>query len=116
MEPLSIEKVKVSPGFIEDIRFDITPRLFVDPKSAPGGEPADITHGYLLYIDLMKDRPVIMVMQMKPIICRSVAYITDAPEELLKSSMESAGSECAEGMYPLSEELVTWLKKELKIS
>jgi len=110
-----MEKLKVSPGFIEDIRFDITPRLFVDPKSAPG-EPADLSHGYLLYIDLMKDRPVIMVMQMKQIMCRSVAYITDAPEELLKSSMECAGTECAEGMYPLSEELTTWLKKELSIS
>lgn len=116
MVPLSIEKLKVSPGFIEDLRFDITPRLFVDPKSAPGGEPADITHGYMLYIDLMKERPVIMVMQMKSIICRSVAYITDIPEELLKKSMESAGIECAEGMYPLCEELVTWLKKELSIA
>jgi hypothetical protein len=116
MVPLSVEKVKVSPGFIEDIRFDITPRLFVDPKSAPGGEPADLTHGYMLYIDLKNKRPVIMVMQMKQIMCRSVAYITDAPEELLKSSMESAGSECAEGMYPLSEELIGWLKKELNIS
>lgn len=115
MVPLSIEKLKVSPGFIEDIRFDITPRLFVDPKSAPG-KPADLSHGYLLYIDLMKDRPVIMVMQMKQIMCRSVAYITDAPEELLKASMECAGTECAEGMYPLSEELTTWLKKELSIS
>ena len=116
MIPLSMEKVKVSPAFIEDIRFDITPRLFVDPKSAPGGEPANITYGYFLYIDLMEKRPVIMVMQMKEMMCRSVAFITDAPEELLKSSMKSAGSECAEGMYPLSEELTTWLKKELGIS
>ena len=116
MVPLSVEKVKVSPGFIEDIRFDLTPRLFVDPKSAPGGKPADLTYGYMLYIDLKDNRPVIMVMQMKQIMCRSVAYITDAPEELLKSSMESAGSECVEGMYPLSEELVAWLKKELGIS
>lgn len=115
MVPLSIEKLKVSPGFIEDIRFDITPRLFVDPKSAPG-EPANLSHGYMLYIDLKNDRPVIMIMQMKQIMCRSVAYITDVPEELLRSSMESAGTECAEGMYPLSEELITWLKKELSIS
>ena len=115
MVPLSIEKLKVSPGLIEDIRFDITPRLFVDPKSAPG-EPADLSHGYMLYIDLKDKRPVIMVMQMKQIICRSVAYITDAPEELLKASMESAGTECAEGMYPLGAELTAWLKKELNIS
>lgn len=115
MVPLSIEKLKVSPNFIKDIRFDITPKLFVDPKSAPGG-PADITYGYMLYIDLKNDRPVIMVMQMKSIICRSVAYITDAPEELLKASMESAGAESAEGMYPLSEELTAWLKKELGIA
>jgi len=87
----------------------------VDPKSAPG-EPADIRHGYMLYIDLMKNRPVIMVMQMKSIICRSVAYITDAPEDLLRSSIESAGTECANGMYPLSAELSAWLKKELGIS
>ncbi len=116
MVPLSMEKLKVSPGFIEDLRFDITPRLFVDPKSAPGDEPADLTHGYMLYIDLMDKKPVIMVMQMKSIVCRSVAYITDVPEELLRESMENAGTECAEGMYPLGEELENWLKKELGIS
>ncbi len=116
MVPLSIEKVKVSPAFIEEIRFDITPRLFVDPKSAPGGKPADISHGYMLYIDLKDDSPVIMVMQMKQIMCRSVAYITDAPEDLLKASMECAGEECIEGMYPLSEELTAWLKKEFGMS
>jgi hypothetical protein len=92
MVPLSVEKIKVSPGFIEDIRFDITPRLFVDPKSAPGGKPVDLTHGYMLYIELKNKRPVIMV------------------------TMESAGSECAEGMYPLGDELTAWLKKELNIS
>ena len=116
MEPLSIEKVKVSPRFIEDIRFDMTPRLFVDPKSAPGDKPADLTHGYMLYIDLQNDRPVIMVMQMKSIVCRSVAYITDVPEDLLKASIENAGTECVEGMYPLGDELTAWLKKEIKIS
>lgn len=116
MEPLSIEKLKESRVFLKEIRFDITPRLFVDPKSAPSGEPADIGYGYMLYIDLMKDRPVIMVMQMKQIICKSVGYITDAPQELLKSSMEGAGEECVEGMYPLSGELIIWLKKEFEIS
>ena len=116
MVPLSIEKLKDSAAFIKEIRFDLTPRLFVDPKSAPGGEPANITYGYMLYIDLKEKKPVIMVMQMKEMMCRSVAYISDVPEELLTSSMESAGSECVEGMYPLSEELTTWLKKELSIS
>ena len=116
MVPLSIEKLKESTVFIEEIRFDITPRLFVDPKSAPGGKPADITYVYMLYIDLKEKKPVIMVMQMKEMMCRSVAYISDVPEELLKSSMESAGTECAEGMYPLGEELTNWLKKELNIS
>ena len=116
MEPLSIEKVKVSPRFTEEIRFDMTPRLFVDPKSAPGGKPADLSHGYMLYIDLMETRPVVMVMQMKSIVCRSVAYITDVPEDLLKSAMESTGDEAAEGMYPLGDELTAWLKKEFNIS
>ena len=115
MIPLSIEKLKESRVFLKEIRFDITPKLFADPKSAPG-KPADLGYGYMLYIDLMKERPVIMVMQLRQIICKSVGYITDVPQELLKSSMESAGTECAEGMYPLSEELITWLKKELSIS
>ena len=116
MEPLSIEKVKVSPRFTEEIRFDMTPRLFVDPKSAPGDKPANLSHGYMLYIDLMENRPVVMVMQMKSIVCRSVGYITDVPDDLLKSAMESAGDECASGMYPLGDELTAWFKKELNIS
>ena len=110
-----MEKAKDSPGFTEEIRFDITPKLFVDPKSAPG-EPADLTNGYFLYIDLAETKPVIMIMQMRSISCRTVGYITDTPEDLLKAAMESAGDEVCSGMYPLGDELTAWLKKEFKIS
>ena len=110
-----MKKAKESPAFIEEIRFDISPRLFVDPKSAPG-EPADLTNGYFLYIDLKETSPVVMIMQMRSISCRTVGYISDVPEDLLKSAMESAGDEAISGMYPLGDELTAWLKKELNIS
>ena len=115
MVPLSMEKVKDSPGFIEDIRFDMTPKLFVDPKSAPG-EPADLSNGYFLYVDFKEKQPVIMVMQMRSIVCRTVAYITDVPEDLLKDALKCHPSNAPQGMYPLGDKLTAWLKKELNIS
>lgn len=115
---LSINKLKNSKNFIDEIRWDITPRVFLEPASSSdeSGKPIDITYGYMLYIDLIEDTPVMVIMQLKRLMSRTVGYVSDVPEDLLRESMHCLDSECIAGMYPLSEKLEAWLKKEFGLS
>jgi hypothetical protein len=119
MVEIKMEVLKNSPQIIEDIRWDVTPRIFVDPVSAPSadsGEAIDITYGYMLYVDLIHDKPAVVIMQLKRIMSKTVGYVHDIPEDMLHEAMRCDGRDCVSGMYPLSGTLEAWLKKEFGLS
>jgi hypothetical protein len=113
---LSIAKLSESPALLEELRWDVTPKIFIDPSSSGGDKPVDITYGYMLYVDLMNDIPVLVIMQLRELMSKTVGYVHDVPEELLKEAMQCTESECIGGMYPIGEKLEQWLKKELDLS
>lgn len=115
MKLTEFNELKSSAPFIESVRWDITPKIFVNPRLAPG-EPADLTYGFMLYVDQIEDKPALIVMQLKELISKSVGYVFDIPEELLRDSMQCIDSDCIGGMYPLSEKLEDWLKKQFGLS
>ncbi len=112
MEQVSFDKIKKSKAFVDDIRWDITPGIFLDPKSCPGDQPADLTHGYMLYVENVLEKPALVIMMLKRIVSKTVGYTFEVPEDLLKDAMNCEAAECIQGMYPLSEKLKDWLKKE----
>ena len=119
MKLLSISELINSPLIIEEIRWDVTPKIFINPAAYPdkkSGKGVDITYGYMLFVDLMDDKPALVIMQLRSNISKTVGYIMDAPEGLLRESMDCVDSDCIGGMYPLSGKLVAWLKKEFGIS
>ncbi len=119
MEHFSINALKNSKYFIENIRWDVTPKVFLSPKPASedeSKESIDTTYGYMLYVDLINDKPVLVIMQLKYVMSQTVGYIDDIPEDLLKEAMHCTETECIAGMYPLSEKLEDWLKKALGLS
>ncbi len=109
---IKMDALKNSSHFIENIRWDVTPKIFFDP----GDKPVDITHGYMLYVDVIHDRPALAIMQLKRIMSKTVAYLNDIPEELLTEAMHCSTAECIGGMYPLTEKLTEWLREELGLS
>jgi hypothetical protein len=114
-----MDVLKESPLIIKDIRWDVTPKIFFNPSPAPRdalGGSVDITYGYMLYVDLIDEKPALVIMQLKPITSKTVGYVFDIPEELLKAAMQCAGSDCIGGMYPLTEKLENWLKKEFSLA
>jgi len=113
MELLNIEELKKSKYFVENIRWDITPKKFVAPSSAgeKSGEAADISHGYMFYVDLINDRPAVVVIQLKYAFSKTVGYIYDIPEDLLREAMQCTDSDCVVGMYPVTDKLADWLKQ-----
>jgi len=115
MEFVDIEKLKASEDFVGNIRWDVTPKVFMDPKTA-SGETVDVSYGYMFYVDLVKDRPHLIIMQLKHPLSKTVAYVQGVPEDLLRECMLCTPSECISGMYPISEKLEKWLKKGLGLS
>ncbi|MBI4849821.1 MAG: hypothetical protein HY808_14820 [Nitrospirae bacterium] len=112
---LSIDFLKNDEEFIENIRWDITPKKFL-PRSPSKDQPVDTTHGYMLYVDLVDDKPALMVMQLKYTLSKTLGYVEGVPEDLLREAMQCAATECMGGMYPLTEKIENWLKTELGIS
>jgi hypothetical protein len=115
MEEITIERLRKSRLFVDDIRWDVTPKIFLNPKTS-SGETIDLSHGYMLYVDLADDKPVLVIMELKPIMSKTVGSISGVPEELLREAMGCEASECIGGMYPVTEKLAAWLKKEFAAS
>ncbi len=119
MRQLSINDIKEDKSFIQGIRWDVTPKVFMNPASAPrteSGAVIDITYGYMLYVDLVNDRPTLMIMMLRRMMSQNVGYIHDVPEDLLLEAMQCTGPDCIAGMYPLTGKLEAWLRKELGLS
>jgi len=116
---LSINDVRENAAFIKGIRWDVTPKIFMNPSSAPrteSGKPVDVTYGYMLYVDLVNNKPALMVMMLKRMMSQNVGQISDVPEDLLREAMNCKGPDCIAGMFPITGRLEDWLKKELGVS
>jgi hypothetical protein len=120
MEEISINDLKdKKESFIKEIRWDVTPRVFMSQGRYSGAKADDVPDnidGYMLYVDLMEEKPVLFIMKNRYSQSKTVGYITDVPEELLRDAMNCEEGECVAGMYPLSEKLEAWLKKEFGLS
>ncbi len=116
----TISKLKESEKFLKNIRWDITPKKFLasDASLQESGQDKseDSMIKYMLYVDLVYDKPALMIMRTRGAMSKTVGYVEDVPEGLLKEAMGCNTEECVSGMYPLTKELEAWLKKELEIS
>ncbi len=116
MIALNFEKIKSTKAFTENVRWDVTPKIFVAPITGPGTTPVDLTYGYMLYVDMVNERPVLAVMVLKPMISKSAGYTHEIPDDMLKECLQCDASECISGMYPITERLKQWLKKEFGLT
>lgn len=119
MNATSISDLKKQQYFVDHVRWEITPKVFISPKviSEDGSTATiDTSYGFMLYVDLVDDKPAIIIMQLKEIISKTVSHIDEAPEDLLNEAMQCSDKECVSGMYPLTDKLEKWLKNELGLS
>jgi hypothetical protein len=119
MRHVTIEQLKKSEEFLRNIRWDVTPRMFFKPLFPEGGEntekaPEDIT-GYMLYVDVIFNKPAVLIMRNRQYMSKTVGYIDEAPEEMLNEALKCPKEECVSGMYPLTSRLKEWLKKALGV-
>lgn len=112
----TIEELKESKKFLGNIRWDITPRKFLAPRSTQHenkpGECGDTTVTYMMYVDEVCNKPSLMIMRIRGGMSKTAGYIEDAPEDMLREAMACKNA-CEGGMFPLTKRLENWLKKEL---
>lgn len=108
MEGFTIDELKESQKFLQNIRWDITPKRFLEP----GLFEKVKTDSYMLYVDIIFDKPHVVIMRMKGNMSKSVGYIKGVPDDLLNEALECDEKECKAGMYPLTKRLEQWLKNE----
>ncbi len=113
MEQFNIEELKESEKFLQNIRWDITPRKFLEPRLAKSKGIEDKTDEYMLYVDIVFNKPQVVIMRLREHMSKTVGYIGGVPEELLKEALNCDKEECKVGMYPLTSRLEEWLKKSL---
>jgi len=108
MEEFTLEELKESEKFLNNICWDLTPKAFLEPGSTDQFK----SDKYMLYVDAMLERPQVVIMRLRGHISKTVGYITGVPDDLLREAIQDE-EEGKVGMYPLTPRLKEWLKKGL---
>ena len=118
MIDIGISKLGKNRAFRENLRFDVTPEVIFKPRFIQSENQADLikeTQGFSFYVEYMEGLPKPALMAMKTYCLRSktIAHITDAPENLLWETVRDKGAKDICGMYPLGAALEDWIKTHL---
>lgn len=116
----TVDELKESEKFLKSIQWDLTPKAFMSKghsEGAAGHREADNAPlAYMLYVDLLNNEPAVMIMKVRGGMSMTAGCIEDVPKDLIKEAMNCDAGECVSGMYPLTDKLKDWLKKDLGIS
>ncbi len=117
MKPLNLDNLRKNQKIINRIKLDITPEILFQPlfERATEGyeERVKEREGYMFYIEIMRFKPTLMLMNTYQNMSVTVGLVEGVPEELLESAVRNKSEECKAGMYPIDDGLKEWLKKEL---
>jgi len=112
----TLDELKESKKFLENINWDLTPKAFMAPRTGSRENLHNTSEvealKYMLYVDKLEDRPVVMVMKIRGGMSTTTGCIDGIPEDLLIEVIKSSPDESEAGMFPLSEQLRDWLKRE----
>lgn len=116
----TVDELKESEKFLKSIQWDLTPKAFMAPGHSEDktgqGETEKAILKYMLYVDLLDNKPTVMIMKIRGGSSATAGCIENMPEDLLKEALSCKAGECASGMYPLTDKLRDWLKRELGLS
>ncbi len=118
-DTLNLSGMKTMPDILDSIRWDMTPEIMMEPRFQSNPEDLrrlrDIT-GYMFYIETQCEPPVVMLMKVgKTDISSTVGKIDEVPREMIRRAMDNPVHKPSFGMYAITEEIKSWLKKELGV-
>ncbi len=118
-DTLNLARMRTMPDVVDGIRWDMTPEIMMEPRFQ--SRPEDLQKlreitGFMFYIESQCEPPAVMMMKVgKTDISSTVGKIDEVPQEMIQRAMDNPGHKPSFGMYAISEEIKTWLKKELGV-
>ena len=115
----SLSDIRETPDILQRIKWDATPKMVMEPRFV--SRPEDMQRlqelsGYMFYIESQCKPPALMLLKVgKTDITSTVGRIEEIPVELLTRAMENPEHGPSHGMYAITEEIKTWLKKKLGV-
>lgn len=118
-EYLNLDGIKKEPYVIEHILWDLEPKDIMDSKfkkTGQGIDKRDDIKGYIFYIETMGEEPILFLMRHTAMeFGETMAQIDEIPKGLLIKAVEENKDRHYFGMYPISNDVKAWLKKELGV-
>ncbi len=116
---LGLSDIKSAPDILSAIKWDVTPRILMEPRFK--SRPEDVERlkeivGYMFYIETQCEPPALILMKVgRSDIESTVGRIDEIPPELIKRAIDNPVERPVYGMYTITDEIKEWLKKELNI-
>lgn len=116
---LGLSDIKSAPDILSAIKWDVTPRILMEPRFK--SRPEDVERlkeivGYMFYIETQCEPPALILMKVgRSDIESTVGRIDEIPPELIKRAIDNPVERPVYGMYAITDEIKEWLKKELNI-
>ena len=115
----SLSDIRETPDILQKIKWDATPQMVMEPRFL--SRPEDMKRlqelaGFMFYIESQCEPPAVMLLKIgKTDITSTVGRVDEIPVELVRRAMENPQHSPSHGMYAITEEIKTWLKKELGV-
>lgn len=107
-----LEDLKGRPDILERIRFDVTPRMIMEPRLDPGSRK-DLA-GCFFYIETFEPPPALMLMKVnRGGVTTTIGRIDAVPAGMLERAIGAAAEPPVNMMYAITEEIRDWLAGEL---
>ncbi|MCX7794066.1 MAG: hypothetical protein N2257_06660 [Thermodesulfovibrionales bacterium] len=115
----TLRDIKRRPDILSNIKWDASLPLIMKPRFQMTEEEFQSLKnmiGYVFYIETTGSKPSLMLMKInRSDVADTVGVIDEIPEELLRGALEQPVHPPVHGMYGITEEIKSWLKKELKL-
>jgi len=106
------EGIKKRPDILEALRFDVTPRMIMEPCFDP--EKRKSLSGFMFYIEAYDDPPLLMLMKVgKTGVTSTVGKVEGIPAAMVRRAVDEPVEPECNRMYAITEEIEGWLQKGL---
>ena len=115
----SLNDIRETPDILQKIKWAATPQMVMEPRFL--SRPEDMQRlqelsGYMFYVESQCNPPALMLLKIgKTDITSTVGRIEEIPVELVRKALENPEHPPSHGMYAITEEIKTWLKRELGV-
>lgn len=110
-------EIRKRPDILSGIKWEVTPQMVMEPRFHAQPEAVEKLRaiaGFMFYIESQCEPFALMLMKVgKTDITTTIGKVDEIPQEMIDRAVEKPVEPPSHGMYAITDEIRTWLKKEL---